>query len=551
MAEKLAAEVISSSLREVAEINLKEEVVSVAAHEVGEAKKENSAVKFVPDFAIELESVRGATEVLVQEELLLVIAKDLAAEVITNSLRELESASLVEDIASEAEKNIPRVTCELTGTVIELKSEVPEVHRSVKEILSDVTRPSEDAKLSNKAHECTVEWETVSAVQPEIAMEFENVTAVTEICLQEEVVSVVAHEVGEGKKKNSAVKLVPDFAIELESVRGATEVLVQEDSVIELESQDPEVHESVKESFSDVPSEVDKLSDHTHECKLESKTVSAAQPEIAVEFKNVTPVTEINLQPEVVSAVAHKVGDARKKNNAVKLVPDFGIELTSVRGATEVLIQDELINVIAEDLAAEVITSSLRELESALVEEIASEAETIQAVVCKLTDSVIELESEDPVVDEVSETAVDILVDKLSGTVEGSKCMLEWETVGVIEPEIAVEFEGVAAVTEIPVQDEIISGVVHNLSAEVKPDLSFEPQSVTAAPPLELGNATSTRKSVSTKKESTFFPDCSLQMENGSDVSTISNEAAAAEVKTSCTLWPESSLDLKSVSEVV
>ena len=40
-------------------------------------------------------------------------------------------------------------------------------------------------------------------------------------------------------------------------------------------------------------------------------------------------------------------------------------------------------------------------------------------------------------------------------------------------------------------------------------------------------------------------------MENGSDVSAISNEAAAAEVKTSCTLWCESSLDLKSVSEVL
>ena len=538
----------------VTEICLQEEVVSVVAHEVGEGKKKNSAVKLVPDFAIELESVRGATEVLVQEELLNVIAKDLTAEVITSSLRELENASLVEDIASEAEKTIPRVTCELTGNVIELKCEVPEVHRSVKEILNDVTRPSEDNKLSNKAHECTVEWETVSAVQPEIAMEFENVTAVAEICLQEEVVSVVAHEVGEGKKKNSAVKLVPDFAIELESVRGATEVLVQDDSVIELESQDPEVHESVKESFSDVPSEVDKLSDHAHECTLESETISAAQPEIAVEFENVTAVTEINLQPEVVSAVAHKVGDARKKNNAVKLVPDFGIKLKSVRGATEVLIQEELINVIAEDLAAEVITSSLRELESALVEVKASEAETIQAVVCELTDSVIELESEDPVVDEVSETSVDILVDKLSGIVEGSKCMLEWETVGVNEPEIAVEFEGVAAVTEIPVQDEIISGVVHKLSAEVKPDVSFESQSVTAAIdiPLEQGNSTRiTRKSVPTKKESAFLPECSLHMENGSNVSVISNGAAAAELKSSCTFWPESSLALKSVSEVV
>ena len=183
MAEDLAANVISSSLREVAEIDLQEEVVPVVAHEVGEAKKENSAVKFVPDFAIELERVRGATEVLVREEILNVIADDLAAEVITNSLRELESTSLVEDIASEAEKTIPGVTCELTGNVIELESEDPEVHESVKETLSDVTRPSENDKLSNKAHECTLEWETVTTVQPDIAVEFENVTAVTEIYL--------------------------------------------------------------------------------------------------------------------------------------------------------------------------------------------------------------------------------------------------------------------------------------------------------------------------------------------------------------------------------
>ena len=308
------------------------------------------------------------------------------------------------------------------------------------------------------------------------------------------------------------------------------------------------MHESVKETSSDVtrPSEDEKRSNKAHECTLEWETLSAVQPEIAMEFENVTAVSEICLQEEVVSAVAHEVGEAKEKNSAVKLVPDFAIELESVRGVTEGLVQEELINVIAKDLAADVITSSLRELESVnLVEEIASEGET---------DSVIELESEDPVVDEDSETSADPLVDKLSGTVEGSECMLEWETVGVIEPEIVVEFEGVAAVTNIPVQDEIISGVVHELSAEVKPDLSFEQQSITAAIdiPLELGNSTrSTRESVSTKEETAFFPECSLQMENGSNVSTISNEAATAEVKTSCTLWPESSLDLKSVSEVV
>ena len=586
----------------VTEIYSQEEVVSVVAHEFGEAKKKNSAVKSVSDFAIELENVRGATGGLVREDLN-VIAKDLAVEVITSSLRELESASLAEDIASEAEKIIPGVTCELTDNVIELESEDPKVHESAKKTLSDV--PSEDDKLSNKVHECTLEWETVSAVQPEIAMEFENITAVTEIYSQEEVVSVVAHEFGEAKKENSAVKSVSDFAIELESVRGATEVQVQEelinvtaedlvaeaitrsltelesaslvediaseaektnpgvtceltDSVIELESEDPEVHESVKETLSDVPSEDDKLSNKAYECTLEWETVSAIQPEIAVEFENVTVATEMCLQQEVVPVVGHEVSEAKKENSAVKLVSDFAIELESVHGATEVQVQEELLNVIAEDLAAEAITSSLRELESlALAEDIASEAEIIQAVVCELTDSVIELESEDVVLDEVSQTSVDILVDKLSGTVEGSECMLEWETVGVIEPDVAAEFEGVTEVPDILVQEKIISSVVHESSpAEVKPDLSFERQSVTAAidVPLEQRNSTRiTGESVLTKSESAreFFPECSLQMENGSDVSAISNKAAAAEVKTSCTFWPESSLDLKSVSEVV
>ena len=590
----------------VTEINLLKEVVSVVAHEVGEAKKENSAVKLVPDFAIELESVRGASEVLIQQELMNVIAEDLVPEVSTSSLRELESAFLVEDIASETEKTIPGVTCELTDHVIELESEDPKVHESVKETLSDV--PSEDNKLSNKVHECTLKWETVSAVQPEIVVEFENVTAATEIPPQEEVVSVVAHEFGEAKKKNSAVKLVPDYEIELEIVRGATGVLVRDEilnviakdltvevitnslrelesaslvediaseaekiipgvtceltgNMIEPESEDPDVHESVKETLSDVPSEHDKLSNKAHECTLEWETVSAVQPEIAMEFENfenVTTVSEIHLQEEVVSVVAHEVGETKKENSAVELVPDFAIELESVRGTTEVLVQEELLNVIAEDLVAESITSSLRELESlTLAEDTASEAETIQAVVCELTDSVIELESEDVVVDEVSETSVDILVDKFSGTVEGSKCMLEWETVNVIEPEVAAEFEGVTEVPDILVQEKIISSVVHELSAAgVKPDLSFEPQSVTAAidVPFEQRNSTKiTRESVLTKSESAreFFPECSLLMENGSDVSVISNEVVAAEVKPSCTFWPESSLDLKSVSEVV
>ena len=441
-------------------MDLQKQVVSLVAHEVGEAREKNNAMKLVPDSAIELESVCGATEVLVQEELLNVIAEDLAAEVITNSLRELESASLVEDIASEAEKIISQVTCELTDNVIKLESENPKVHESVKETLSDV--PSEYDKLSNKAHECTLEWETVSAVQPEIDVEFENVTAVTESHLQEEVVSVVEYEVGEARKKNDNFKLAPDFAIELESARGETEVLVREELLhviaedlvaevitsslrelegaslvediaseeekiipgvtskltgneIELESENPEVHESVKETLSDVtmPSEDDKLINKAHECTLELETVSAVQPQIAVEFEHVIGVTENHLQEEFVSVVEYEVGEARKKNDNFKLATDFAIELESVRGVTELPTQEELINVIAEDLAADEITSSLRELESVtFVKDIASEAETIQAVVCELTDSVIELESEDPVVDKVCETSLIFLLTK-------------------------------------------------------------------------------------------------------------------------------------------
>ena len=146
-----------------------------------------------------------------------------------------------------------------------------------------------------------------------------------------------------------------------------------------------------KETLRDVPSEDDQLSSKPLKCTLEWATVTAVQPQITLKFENVTTaVTEIQLQEELASVVAHEVDEAKKKNNNFKLVTDFAIELESVCVATEVPIQEELVNVNSEDLAADVITSSIREPESAtLVEDNASEAETIQAVVCGLTDSVI------------------------------------------------------------------------------------------------------------------------------------------------------------------
>ena len=192
------------------------------------------------------------------------------------------------------------------------------------------------------------------------------------------------------------------------------------------------MHESVKETLSDVPSEYDKLSNKSHECTLEWETVSAVQPEIDVQFENVTAVTESRLQEEVVSVVAYEVGETKKKNDNFKLAPDFAMELESVRGETEVLAREELLNVIAEDLVAEVITSSLRELERAsLVEDFASEEEkVIPGFTCKLTGNEIELESEDPEVHEsVEETLNDVTRssedDKLIN--KGHECTLEWK----------------------------------------------------------------------------------------------------------------------------
>ena len=74
-----------------------------------------------------------------------------------------------------------------------------------------------------------------------------------------------------------------------------------------------------------------------------------------------------SIKEEAVSVVAHGVGSGEKTNVAVcKQTPHFAIELESVCVATEVPIQEELVNVNSEELAADVITSSIREPEAPL-----------------------------------------------------------------------------------------------------------------------------------------------------------------------------------------
>jgi len=340
------------------------------------------------------------------------------------------------------------------------------------------------------------------------------------------------------------------------------------DNVVKLETHGvPVVLKSFNETLNDLPVEHEKLNGTAHECTLEWETVGVFEPQTASEVESVNAVTESNYQEEVVSCVAHEFSSAEVKNIAVcKSFPDFAIELESVGGVTEIPLQEEIVNVTAQDLTADVRTSSVSELESVTKgEDIASAAETIQAVLSELID-VIELESDDTMVFEsASETLNDIPaeVDKPSSVVH--EFTLEWEDVSALEPERAEKFQSVAEVTEIFEQEDVVSDVEHEFSAaEVKsrtvsglhaPELAFDSQSesATADIPLELSHfANITHESVPAKKDSAFFSDGSNQMDNGKDDSTISDdEVQAAEVNAGNIISNENSLELKSVSEIV
>ena len=358
----------------------------------------------------------------------------------------------------------------------------------------------------------------------------------------------------------------PENASDAQIAQGVINSLV--DDVVKLETQEvPVVLKSFNENLNDLSVEDDKLNGTAHEFTLEWETVGVFEPQTASEAESVNAVTESNYQEEVVSCVAHEFSAAEVKNSAVcKSFPDFAIELESVGGVTEIPLEEEIVNVTAQDLTADVRTSSVTELESVTKgEDIDSAAETIQAVLSELID-VIELESDDTVVFEsASETLNDIPaeVDKPSSLVH--EFTLEWEDVSALEPERAEKFQSVTEVTEIFEKEEIFSDVEHKFSpAEVKsrtvsglhaPELAFDSQSelATADIPLELSHfAKITHESVPAKKDSAFFSDGSNQMDNGKDDSTIyDDEVQAAELKTGNISSNESSLELKSVSEIV
>ena len=484
------------------------------------------------------------------------------------------------EAASEAE-TIQEIVNELIDNVtatVEAKAPV------VRETLNALHL--EGDKLNGTAHECKLEWDNESAInypkpvsEAEIIQEIvneliDNVTATVEV--KAPVVRETLNALHlEGDKFNATTlefmlewddegAIQPENATDSQISQGVINSLV--DNVVKLETQGvPVVLKSFNENLNDFSVEDDKLNGTAHECTFEWETVGVFEPQTASEVESVNAVTESSYQEEV-SCVALAFSAAEVENSAVcKSFPDFAVELESVGGVTEIPLEEEIVNVTAQDLTADERTSSVSELESITkAEDIASAAETIQAVLSELND-VIELESDNKVVFEsASETLNDIPaeVDMPSSVIH--EFTLEWEDVSAIEPERADKFQSVTEVTET-CEKEVFSDVKHEFSpAEVKsrnvsglhaPELAFDSQSESATADifLELSHFVKiTHESVPAKKDSAFFSDGSNQMENGKDDATIYDEEVhAAEGKTGNIISNASSLELKSVSEIV
>ena len=435
-------------------------------------------------------------------------------------------------------------------------------------------------KFNGTAHECMLEWDNDSPINPEPASDAEIIQEVVNELIDDVTATIEAKDpvVGEtlnalhleGDKFSGTTlefmlewdddgAVPPENASNAEIVKGVVNSLV--DHVVKLETQGiPVVLKSFNENSNDIPVEVDKFNGTAHKCTLEWETVCVCKPQTASECESVNAVTEISFQGDVVSCAAHEFSAAEEKKSAIcKSSPAFAIELESVGGVSVIPLQDEIVNFPAQDLTVDVRTSGVSEVESVTkVEDIPS------AVLSELID-VIKLESDDTLVFEsISETLNDtpVEVDKPSSVVY--ECTLEWEDVSVLELERKEKFQSVTKVTEIFEQEEVFSDVEHiSGPAEVNPrtvkglhapELAFESQSVSATTDISLEfshSARTTDESIPVKEDSAFFSDGSNQMDNDKDVSTFSDEVEVENIKTSNTISSESSLELKSVSEFV
>ena len=283
------------SVNAVTETSFQEEVVTCVAHEFSAAEVKNSTIcRSFPDFAIELESVGGVTEMPLEEQIVNVTAQDLTADVRTSSVTELESVTKGEDIDSAAE-TIQAVLSELID-VIELESDDTVVFESASETLNDI--PAEVDKPSSVVHEFTLEWEAVSALEPERAEKFQSVTEVTEIFEQEEVVTDVEHEFSAAEVKSRTVSGLnaPELAFESHSVSATS------NGPFELSHSAKITHESVPARkdgafFSDGSNQMDKGRDCStisgdEDQAAEVKAGNIISNENSLELKSVSEIVQ-------------------------------------------------------------------------------------------------------------------------------------------------------------------------------------------------------------------------------------------------------------------
>ena len=294
----------AESVNAVTESSYQEEVVSCVAHEFSAAEEKNSAVcKSFPDFAIELESVGGVTAIPLEEEIVNVTAQDLTADVRNSSVSELESVTKGEDIDSAAE-TIQAVLSELID-VIELESDDTVVFESASETLNDI--PAEVDKPSSVVHEFTLEWEDVSALEPERAEKFQSVTEVTEIFEKEEIFSDVEHEFSPAEVKSRTVcgLHAPELAFDSQSELSTADIPLELSHFAKI------THESVpakKDSafFSDGSNQMDNGKDdstiYDDEVQAaELKTGNISTNESSLELKSVSGIVEFPLRIKTVT----------------------------------------------------------------------------------------------------------------------------------------------------------------------------------------------------------------------------------------------------------
>ena len=419
----------------------------------------------------------------------------------------VSEAEIIQEVVNELIDNV-------TATV---EAKAPEVRETLNALRL------EDDKLNGTAHECMLDWDNESAINYAEAASVSEiiqdvVNALVDVSATVQAKAPVVRETSnalhlEGDKFNGTTlefmlecnhdsAINPEAASEAQIIQEVINELI-DNVTATVEAKSP----VVRETLNALHLEGDKLNGAAHEFMLEWDDDSAINPEAASEAEVIQKVVN-ELIDNVTATVEAKSPVVRETSNALHLEGDkfngttleFMLECNhdsaiNPEAASEAQIIQEVINELIDNVTATVEAKVPHEFmlewydEGAIQPENACDAEIAQGVMNSLVDKVVKLETQGvPVVLESLNENLDdvpVKVDKPNGT--AYECTLEWETVGVCQPETAFEFESVNAVTETSFQEEVVTCVAHEFSAaEVKnsticrsfPDFAIELESV-------------------------------------------------------------------------